>query len=286
MKLKPIFLSFLLTFVFLSFPLTSQISIVAHRGASAYELENSMASFKKAFELNANAIELDIWKSKDDSLIVMHDQMTGRTANKNLNISTSTAKELRNLRLKNGEQIPFLQEVLDITPEGKKVVIEIKNENEKDAKTIISNLSSLLKSSGKENDAVIISFHLPMLIEAKKQLPHLKCYYLSSKKNKEDELIEICKKYNLDGLDVYYKILTENLVQKAKETGLDLWTWTVDDPKIALFVRVNNKVSAITTNCPDIISDILEKNNYQTLYYEQKNLFSKYFHMKIMKLFF
>lgn len=205
MKLKPIFLSFLLTFVFLSFPLTSQISIVAHRGASAYELENSMASFKKAFELNADAIELDIWKSKDDSLIVMHYQMTGRTANKNLNISTSTAKELRNLRLKNGEQIPFLQEVLDITPEGKKVVIEIKNENEKDAKTIISNLSSLLKSSGKENDAVIISFHLPMLIEAKKQLPHLKCYYLSSKKNKEDELIEICKKYNLDGLNVYYK---------------------------------------------------------------------------------
>ncbi len=270
MKLKPIFLSFLLTFIFLSFPLTSQISIVAHRGASAYELENSIAAFKKAFELNADAIELDVWKSKDDSLIVMHDQMTGRTANKNLNISTSTAKELRDLQLKNGEQIPFLQDVLDILPEGKKVVIEIKDENEKNAKKIISNLSSILKRSGKEKNAVIISFHLPMLIEAKKQLPHLKCYYLSSEKNKENELIAICKKYNFDGLDVHYKILTENLVKKAKEAGLDVWTWTVDDPKIALFAQVNNKVSAITTNCPDVISDILEKNNYQTIYYEQK----------------
>jgi glycerophosphoryl diester phosphodiesterase len=268
MNLKQIF--FIINLISLSFSLPGQISIVAHRGASAYELENSMASFKKALELNADAIELDIWKTTDDSLIVMHDQMTGRTANKNLNISTSTAKELRNLQLNNGEKIPFLQEVIEIVPPDKEIVIEIKDDNEKYKKSIVNQLSAILKESGKENNAVIISFNLSMLIEVKQRLPHLKCYYLSEENNLENELIEICKKYNFDGLDVYYEILTDSLVEKSKKAGLDLWTWTINDPKMALFARVNNKVSAITTNFPDLISNVLEKNQYQTIYYEQK----------------
>ena len=56
----------LVTLLFLSAGLVAQVSIIAHRGASAYELENSLAAFKKAYELNADAIELDIWRTSDD----------------------------------------------------------------------------------------------------------------------------------------------------------------------------------------------------------------------------
>lgn len=267
-QLKYIFLA--LSVVFAN-QIGAQTSIFAHRGASAYETENSIAAFKKAFMQNADAIEVDIWRTLDDSLIVMHDRTTGRTASKNLVVPESTAKELRSIKLNNGERIPFLQEAIATVPKGKKIVIEIKCCWEKgDAGNVFPMLKDMLERSGRINDAIIIAFNPTTIADAKRQLPGNKCYYLTGEKDKEDELIEICKKFNLDGLNINYGILTDSLVEKSRNAGLDLLVWTVDKPVDALNARLKNKVTAITTNKPDLIRDILSKNNYETDYYKQK----------------
>lgn len=243
----------------ISFTAHTQTSIIAHRGASAYETENSLAAFKKAFKLKADAIEMDIWRTTDDSLVIMHDRTTGRTANGNLVVPESTAADLRALRLNNGEQIPFVSEVISLVPKRKKMVIEIKNFKEKgNAGTVFPMLSDQLKQSGRAKDAIIISFGAEVLAEAKKHLPESKCYYLSGKENAEEELIETCKKLKLDGLNVHYKILTEGLAEKTKQAGLDLLVWTVDDPEVAK--EVSGKVSGITTNKPDVMRKCLKNN--------------------------
>lgn len=241
-----------LLFSSIGFTTNAQISIIAHRGASAYETENSLAAFKKAFKLKADAIEMDIWRTTDDSLVIMHDRTTGRTANGNLVVPESTAADLRALRLNNGEQIPFVSEVISLVPKRKKMVIEIKNFKEKgNAGTVFPMLSNQLKQSGRAKDAIIISFGAEVLAEAKKHLPECKCYYLSGKENAEEELIETCKKLKLDGLNVHYKILTESLAEKTKQAGLDLLVWTVDDTEVVKHAR--GKVIGITTNKPDVV---------------------------------
>jgi glycerophosphoryl diester phosphodiesterase len=235
----------------------AQISIIAHRGASAYKTENSLAAFKKAFELNADAIEMDIWRTTDDSLIIMHDRTTGRTANGNLIVPESTAGALRALRLNNGEQIPFVSEAISIVPKDKKLVIEIKNFKEKGkAGNVFPMLSNQLEQSGRLQDAVIISFGAEVLSEAKKHLPNNKCYFLSGKKDAEDELIDLCLKLKFDGLNVHHSILTESLAEKTKQAGLDLLVWTVDEPK--LVKQAADKVSGITTNKPDVVRKNLQ----------------------------
>ncbi len=257
--------------LFLCAQISCQISIIAHREASFYESENSIAAFKKAFQLNADAIELDIWRTADDSLVVIHDRTTGRTANQNLIVPQSTAKELRKLKLKNQEKIPYLQEVIAAIPKDKKIVIELKCGDEAgNAGNVFPMLSDILRRSGRTKDVIIIAFNINALAEAKKQLPGNKCYYLTSQKDKEDELIEKCKKFNLDGLNINYGILTESIAAKTKQAGLDLLVWTVDKPEAALNAFLKNKVSGITTNKPDIIRDIVAKNNYQSVYYGQK----------------
>lgn len=169
-------------------------------------------------------------------------------------------------------------------PTGKKIVIEIKCCWEKgDAGNVFPMLKNILERSGRIKDAIIIAFNPSTLKEAKKQLPDNKCYYLSWQKNKEDELIETCKNHNLDGLNVNYGNLTDDLINKTKNVELELFVWTVDNPLDALNYRLNNKVSGITTNKPDIIHDVLSKNNYETNYYQQKDQSSKFYLMDLMK---
>lgn len=271
MNFSPIKKISIFIILLLSGSLQAQISIIAHRGASAYAMENSLDAFNKAYELDTDAIELDIWRTTDDSLVVMHDRTTGRTAEKDLIVPESSASQLRKIKLKNGERIPYLQEVLKSLPIGKKIVIEIKCCWEKgNAGNVFPMLKRILNNSGRLNDAIIIAFNPETLADAKKQLPENKCYWLTYQKNQDERLIETCKKYNFDGLNVNYGILTDSLSVKCKENKLDLLVWTVDNPESALFSRLNNMVIGITTNKPDVIRDILAKNNYESTYYRQK----------------
>ena len=83
--------------------------VIAHRGASGRELENSLAAFRAAGQAHADAVELDIHATRDGHLLVHHDEDAG-----GYNIPRASFAELRAVRLKNGEAIPTLAEALDV----------------------------------------------------------------------------------------------------------------------------------------------------------------------------
>ena len=87
---------------------------VAHRGASDRALENSPAAFALAVSDGADMIEFDVRLSSDGVPVVFHDVRTGRTAKENLAVARTPAARLRAVRLKNGERLPFLADVLEI----------------------------------------------------------------------------------------------------------------------------------------------------------------------------
>ena len=85
---------------------------IGHRGARAYEPENTLRSFKKALEIGVNAVELDVRKTKDNHLVVIHDADVKRTTDGEGLVSELTLKEIKDFSAEKGGKIPTLKETL------------------------------------------------------------------------------------------------------------------------------------------------------------------------------
>jgi glycerophosphoryl diester phosphodiesterase len=85
-------------------------NVIAHRGASGYEYENSRAAFRRAVMLDADGVELDVHATRDGAIVVHHDAEVPGCGP----IATMTLDEVRQIRIRNGEPLPLLQEVLDL----------------------------------------------------------------------------------------------------------------------------------------------------------------------------
>ncbi len=95
--------------------------VIAHRGASGAETENSLAAFRAAIDLGADAIELDVHATADGSVVVHHDETVG-----DAHIPTSPLERVRQQQLPNGEHVSTLSEVLELLGKGPTVFIEVK----------------------------------------------------------------------------------------------------------------------------------------------------------------
>ncbi len=97
-------------------------SVIAHRGASGYEYENSRAAFRRAVMLDADGVELDVHTTGDGGIVVHHDaEIPGEGP-----IAQMTLAEARRVRLRNGETLPLLSEVLDLLYD-RDVWVEVKS---------------------------------------------------------------------------------------------------------------------------------------------------------------
>jgi glycerophosphoryl diester phosphodiesterase len=96
-------------------------SVIAHRGASGYEYENSRAAFRRAVMLDADGVELDVHATLDGGIVVHHDQEIPGVGP----ISQLSLAEARRSRIRNGETLPLLTEVLDLVGE-RDVWVEVK----------------------------------------------------------------------------------------------------------------------------------------------------------------
>ena len=126
--------------------------IFAHRGESWFYPENTILSFKKGILSNCDGIELDVHKTKDNKLVVIHDEKVDRTYFGNGYIKDYTLKELQRLKNRNllfyfnkETYIPILEEVLSLVKKSKVFLnIEIKN-NKIEYKNIEEDVINLIK---------------------------------------------------------------------------------------------------------------------------------------------
>ena len=236
------------------------VEIVAHRGASYLAPENTKASAELAWEKDTDGVEIDVYLSKDQRIVVRHDKTTKRTSGVDLKVAEATSEELRQLDVGSwkdtkytGEKVPFIEEIIETIPPGKRLFVEIKCGPE-----IVPILKNTLMESGKMGQFVIIAFNLEVATQAKKALPEVPVYWLvSTKKDKETKQklphdpkwLQIAQDRGLDGLDVHYAGVTPEFMQAVKESGQKLYVWTVDDPVEAKRL-VDLGVAGITTNRP------------------------------------
>lgn len=238
----------------------SKPKVIAHRGASAYETENTLPAVEKAIALNSDAVEVDIWRTADDSLIVFHDRHTARLTGDSLVVPEASFDELKSLQLKGGEQIPLLRDVLEILPKNMEIFIEIKCcWEEGEAGNVFPMLSEMLRETETTDRAVIISFNPEKLQDARAYLPRVPLYWLTGQKIAPGEIINKALDVEAYGINVHYGILSEELVDLARESGLGVYTWTVNDPEKADELVRQYNLLGITTDRPDVIADAIKK---------------------------
>ncbi|KAF0238788.1 MAG: glycerophosphoryl diester [Prolixibacteraceae bacterium] len=248
--------------IFLVMELTAQNTFIAHRGASYLAPENTVAAAKLAWELGADAVECDIHLSKDNRIMVIHDKGTKRTCSgkKNLKIADTPSTLLRDLdagimkgeKFK-GEKIPYLTEIIETVPDGKTLVVEIKCGSE-----VIPLLVRGMEKSKKREQIAFIAFDWKTIVEVKKTFPQNKCYWLSASKNGLHKKIADAAENGLDGVNLHYSIIDDEVMKIAKENKLEVLVWTVDSTAEAKRLT-NLGVTKITTNRPDWLKEELGK---------------------------
>ncbi|PKO06816.1 MAG: hypothetical protein CVU41_04125 [Chloroflexi bacterium HGW-Chloroflexi-3] len=151
--------------------------IIAHRGASAYAPENTMAAFQKAVDLSADGIEFDVKCSKDGEMVIIHDQTLERTTNGHGKVIETNLKNLRDLDAGSfyspeftGEKIPLLSEVLEEF--SKKLFINIELTNYSSISDgLARKAATLVKRMRIEENVIFSSFHPYNLIITRRIVP-------------------------------------------------------------------------------------------------------------------
>lgn len=235
--------------------------IVAHRGASHDAPENTLPSVRLGFGQGADAVEVDVFATADGRIVAIHDTDTQRVAGRKLDVAKSTLADLRELDVGSwkgerwvGTVIPTLEEVLEAVPEGRRLFVEVKC-----AKSALPNLEQVIERSGKRERVVLISFSLPLIEHAKRMMRDLPAYWVYGFSLRERArwgnptmhgLIRKAEKAGLDGLDLDGEgPISRAFADKLRAKGMDLYVWTVNDPKRAKELLAMG-VTGITTDRP------------------------------------
>lgn len=228
----------------------NQTKMIAHRGLSGLERENTAASFIGAGNKSYYGIECDIHKTKDGKYVVIHDDDTLRVSGIKKIIKESTLSELKDIMLYDVEsktpkdylRIPTLEEYLEICNKYEKIaVIEFKNEFSEDE---IHEVIDIVNTKHYLNYSCFISFHLNTLLTLRHVSSYVNIQYLTSKF--DDEVFEVIKHNHFD-LNIHHQAVSQEIVNKLHLHNIKINVWTVNNPIIALML-ISWGVDYITTD--------------------------------------
>ena len=229
----------------------SDVHFSAHRGLSSVAPENTLDAFREAAKYNYYALECDVHCTTDGKWVIIHDYMLQSMAKEKGDVKTMSYETLKKVKFTNGANIDkypdagvcLLEEYLEICKEANiKPMIEVKDKRVEK----IKNLIDILRAYDVENDAIIISFHAPILREFKRLSPTMTLWLLvhGIKEEKLHECIE-----NGFGVAFEAKKALKNLdsIQNIHNNKLTAACWTVDTPEL-LDIMIDHGVKYITTN--------------------------------------
>ena len=229
------------------------VKMVAHRGLSGIERENTCSAFVAAGNRSQFGIETDVHISKDGKFVIIHDENTERVSLGKTNIKVSEndysvleemiLPDLDGTTYRKDIRIPLLKEYISVCKKYEKIcVLEIKGPfEEKDLERMIGQIEEL----GYVDNVIFISFVFENCVNVKKLLPGNDVQFLTGNEV-TDELIEELCKYNLD-LDIYYERLNAENVALLHSKGIKVNCWTCDDKEVAEKL-VSYGVDFITSN--------------------------------------
>lgn len=216
---------------------------IGHRGARAYEPENTLSSFRRALELGVDAVELDVRKTFDNKLVVIHNANVNKTTNGSGEVNELTLEEIQGLIIEKNEHVPTLEEVLDTVANRVKVLMELKETGTEEQ------VVNLIRRKQLAENVILISFHEDILRKVRELSDELKTGLIYVRhKNPIQAALDLNAKYLLP----LYRFTHSANVKKAHEAGLKVIVWTINK-KEEVEEYKKKGVDGIASDKPDIL---------------------------------
>lgn len=233
---------------------------IAHRGFSGVYPENTMIAFEKAIEAGCDGIELDVQLTKDGVPVIMHDEKVDRTTDGTGFVKDYTFSKIRKLNAKYRYEkfdifceVPSLREYFELVKDKNIFTnVELKN-----SVVLYENLEEkvldLIDEYNLRDRIIISSFNHLSVVKMKKMAPDMKYGFL------EESIVldaaTYAKRYGIDYLHPSWQSVTKEYCRQAKEEGIEINTWTVND--LALMKKLQElQVHGVITNFPDRVKKL------------------------------
>lgn len=244
--------------------------LAAHRGGAALWPENSLLAFQNAIARGADFIEFDVHLSRDGGLVVIHDPTLERTTTGAGPVKERTVAELKSLRLKDrtgavtGETVPTLDEVVSVAAQGKRrMLLEIKVDAARARYPgIEEKVLALLDRHGMAGSTVVMGFGAPTWRRVRELRPDIATCALYSVRSLAGTTLaaelEILRSAGVPFIGVEHTVVDTAAVAQAREQGIGLGAWTVNDAA-AMKRMIDAGVAILITDQPDLAKTLLAR---------------------------
>lgn len=231
--------------------------IIAHRGASAYEPENTLRAFQLAIEQGAQMIELDLHTTRDGQVVVIHDETLDHTTNLKGRVDQLTLGELKHADAGQGERVPTLDEVLDLTAGKVRLYLEIK-----DPRAAIPTLQTI-RTRRCQDAMLLASFDIELMRQLGNEVRDVELGVILGTESwhpavryREAFPWRALRSLNYQVLCMQVELCYGYLARQVKASGKQLYVWTADSKQ--QFARmIERNVDGIVTNHPDRLREFL-----------------------------
>lgn len=233
----------------------------AHRGASAYAPENTMSSFRKALEIGGNGIELDLQKTKDNKIVIFHDNTIDKKSNGIGRISDYTYNELQKFdfgswfdkKFENERIVLFEDFMKEMQGKDLILAIELKEEN------IENQTLQIIKQYYDSNKIFITSFSYNALLNIRKLDNNIKIGWLIREDINEYNIKELMQ---IQGNQICppADLVSKEGIKLARRNNLSIRLWKVSTLEI-MENSYNLDIDGMTVNFPDKLKELMEREN-------------------------
>lgn len=220
----------------------AKTGIIGHRGAAGLALENSHESMVAALGYAIDAIEFDVRRTLDGRLVVLHDPHTGRIADEKVLVRTKTLRELQALRLKNGQQISTLEEVLGVIGDKKPIVIDVKDAGSSQAVLAALAAHSDVQASFTSlitDELVALHADRPDLVICVRDIIN------------PFRILKTARRAGAEAISLNMRLINPITYRLARKRGLEVRVYTVNSPALARFFRALYPAIVMYTDAPE-----------------------------------
>ena len=236
---------------------------IAHRGASGWAPENTLAAVEKALEIGVDLVEIDLRLSADGHAAVIHDRTVDRTTDGTGIVETLTRDEIQKLDAGSwfgqefsGERVPFFEDVLDLVGRRALVLVEAKTDE------AAEQAATIIRTRRAQSRVIIQSFSATAIRTVNRLDRRIPTAFLmmgsEAALRRKTGVVKRVLKLGANALCLRYSATQPELVEIFLKRAMGVWVWTVDE-EADMRAMVEMGVGGIITNWPDRLNKVLEE---------------------------
>lgn len=231
-----------------------RVFITAHRGSSLKARDNSIEAINIAIEEKADYIEIDVRSTKDNKLVLSHDDVFIKNSGESFNISESNFNDINRKRIFSigkDDKIVTLEKALKVIRGKSKINIDLKVNNDEE---LISKLAAeLIEKYKLEEEVIITSSNYGVLLKVRNYNSNIKIGYITRSLEEDFNIDEI------DAISIAYEGLNERVVERVHKLGKEIFVWTVnneEEGQRAIYLGVDNIITNDVIRIRNLINKI------------------------------